>query len=152
MTQTEMPQKIEHLKRFLITRLLGVMIFIFISESIINLIANQVVFPILNSAIKTELFLAGKSSGDTLFLLLRVVALLILSGIDRLLPGVLSGIFPYAANLWKNSALLTKMSVADQVLIFVIMFGFLCIYLLPYVAGIIYYSGRYEENGRSPRI
>ena len=53
MTQTEMPQKIEHLKRFLITRLLGVMIFIFISESIINLIANQVVFPILNSAIKT---------------------------------------------------------------------------------------------------
>lgn len=142
MTQTEMPQKIEHLKRFLITRLLGVMIFIFISESIINLIANQVVFPILNSAIKTELFLAGKSSGDTLFLLLRVVALLILSGIDRLLPGVLSGIFPYvSANLWKNSALLTKMSVADQVLIFVIMFGFLCIYLLPYVAGIIYYSG-----------
>ena len=137
MTQTEMPQKIEHLKRFLIIRLLLVMAFILVSESLINLFAGQIVFPALNTFFRAELFLEKQSLGTNVFLIVRLVIHFILEEIDGILPGS----FPFLSrSIWKNSGFLGKISGTQQILMFVVLFLFLCIYSLPYILGILYYS------------
>lgn len=137
MTQTEMPQKIEHLKRFLITRLLLVMAFILVSESLINLFVGQIAFPALNTFFRAELFLEKQSSGTNVFLLVRLVLNFILEEIDGILPGS----FPLLSrSIWKNSGLLGKISGTQQILVLVVLFLFLCIYSLPYILGVLYYS------------
>ena len=95
MAQTEMPQKIEHLKRFLIIRLLLVMLFILISESLINLLAGQIVFPVLNTFFREELFLEQQSPGANVWLLVRLVAFFILKEMGMVLPGSISVFFSY---------------------------------------------------------
>lgn len=141
MTQTEMPQKIEHLKRFLIIRLLLVMIFILVSESLINLFAGQIAFPALNNFFRAELFLEKQSSGTNVFLLVRLAIIFILEEIEGILPGSVSEIFSYfSISVWKNSELFGKISGTQQILMFFVLFVFLCIYLLPYIVGVLYYS------------
>ena len=142
MTQTDTSQTIEHLKRFLIIRLLAVMVFIFACEAIINLIVIRIMFPVFNTLFGTELIFTNQSAGESIILLLRMASYLLLTGINILLPNGLAGIFSYiSAGLWKNSNLLTGMSGTEQMLIFVVLFVFICLYLLPYMVGILYYSG-----------
>ena len=142
MTQAEMPQKIEHLKRFLIIRLLLVMLFILVSESLINLLSGEVLFPVLNQFFRTELFLEDQSLGTNVFLLVRLVAYLILTGADRMFAGPASGFFRYlSTRLWENSELLGGITGIQQALILFVLFVFLCIYLVPYILGVLYYSG-----------
>lgn len=141
MAQTDTPQTIEHLKRFLIIRLLAVMIFIFACEGIINLIVTRIMFPVFNILFGTETIFTNQSSGENIILLLRMAGYLLLTGINVILPRSLSGIFSYiSADLWKNSNLLTGMSGIEQLLIFVVLFVFICLYLFPYILGILYYS------------
>ncbi len=142
MAQTDTSQTIEHLKRFLIIRLLAVMVFIFACEAIINLIVTRIMFPVFNTLFGTEPIFTNQSAGENIILLLRMAGYLLLTGINILLPNGLAGIFSYiAAGLWKNSNLLTGMSGTEQMLIFVVLFVFICLYLLPYMVGILYYSG-----------
>lgn len=63
MTQTDTSQTIEHLKRFLIIRLLAVMVFIFACEAIINLIVIRIMFPVFNTLFGTELIFTNQSAG-----------------------------------------------------------------------------------------
>ncbi|MGN0354260.1 MAG: sensor histidine kinase [Muricoprocola sp.] len=137
MTQTEMPQKIEHLKRFLITRLLLVMAFILVSESLINLFVGQIAFPALNTFFRAELFLEKQSSGTNVFLLVRLVINFILEEIEGILPVSFPSL---SRSIWKNSGLLGKISSMQQILMLVVLFLFLCIYSLPYILGVLYYS------------
>lgn len=142
MAQTDTSQTIEHLKRFLIIRLLAVMVFIFACEAIINLIVTRIMFPVFNTLFGTEPIFTNQSAGENIILLLRMAGYLLLAGINILLPNGLTGIFSYiSAGLWKNSNLLTGMSGPEQMLIFVVLFVFICLYLLPYMVGILYYSG-----------
>ena len=142
MAQTDTSQTIEHLKRFLIIRLLAVMVFIFACEAIINLIVTRIMFPVFNTLFGTEPIFTNQSAGENIILLLRMAGYLLLTGINILLPNGLAGIFSYiSAGLWKNSNLLTGMSGTEQMLIFVVLFVFICLYLLPYMVGILYYSG-----------
>ena len=142
MAQTDTSQTIEHLKRFLIIRLLAVMVFIFACEAIINLIVTRIMFPVFNTLFRTEPIFTNQSAGENIILLLRMAGYLLLTGINILLPNGLAGIFSYiSAGLWKNSNLLTGMSGTEQMLIFVVLFVFICLYLLPYMVGILYYSG-----------
>lgn len=141
MAQIETPQKIEHLKRFLILRLLVVMLCIFASEGIINLIVTKILFPIFNILFGTETIFVNQSSGGNIILLLRMAGYLALTGINVIFPRRVSGLFSYiSAGLWKKSDLLTGMSGIEQILIFLALFVFICLYLLPYIAGILYYS------------
>ena len=141
MAQTEMPQKIEHLKRFLITRLLLVMLFILISESLINLLTGQIVFPMLNTFFRKELFLEQQSPGANAWLLSRLAAFFILKEMGMILPGSASGFFSYLSDsVWKNSELFREISGPQQILILLVLLIFLCIYLIPYLAGVLYYS------------
>ena len=141
MAQTEMPQKIEHLKRFLIIRLLLVMLFILISESLINLLAGQIVFPMLNTFFREELFLEQQSPGANVWLLVRLVAFFILKEMGMVLPGSISVFFSYLSeSIWKNNELFREITGPQQILILLVLLVFLCIYLLPYLAGILYYS------------
>lgn len=141
MAQTEMPQKIEHLKRFLITRLLLVMLFILISESLINLLTGQIVFPMLNTFFRKELFLEQQSPGANAWLLSRLAAFFILKEMGMILPGSASGFFSYLSDsVWKNSELFREISGPQQILILLVLLVFLCIYLIPYLAGVLYYS------------
>lgn len=141
MAQTEMPQKIEHLKRFLIIRLLLVMLFILISESLINLLAGQIVFPVLNTFFREELFLEQQSPGANVWLLVRLVAFFILKEMGMVLPGSISAFFSYLSeSIWKNNELFREITGPQQILILLVLLVFLCIYLLPYLAGILYYS------------
>ena len=141
MAQTETPQNIEHLKRFLIIRLLLVMLFILVSESLINLAAGKFIFPALNTFFRTELFLEEQSAGATVFLLIRIMAYSIVKGLEGMLPAPASGFFAYlSANVWKNSEVFQKISGPQQILIVFVLLIFLCIYLMPYMAGVLYYS------------
>ena len=142
MAQTDTSQTIEHLKRFLIIRLLAVMVFIFACEAIINLIVTRIMFPVFNTLFGTESIFTNQSAGENIILLLRMAGYLLLTGINILLPKGLAGIFSYiSAGLWKNSNFLAEMSGTEQMLIFVVLFVFICLYLLPYMVGILYYSG-----------
>ena len=141
MAQTETPQNIEHLKRFLIIRLLLVMLFILVSESLINLVAGKFLFPVMNTFFRTELFLEEQSAGATVFLLIRIMAYSIVKGLEGMLPAPASGFFAYlSANVWKNSEVFQKISGPQQILIVFVLLIFLCIYLMPYMAGVLYYS------------
>ena len=103
MTQTETPQKIEHLKRFLIVRLLLVMFFILVCESLINLFAGQFIFPALNTLFRTELFLEEPSVGAAAFLLVSFMAYRVVNGLEGMFPAPASGFFSYLSeNAWKN--------------------------------------------------
>lgn len=142
MAQTDTSQTIEHLKRFLIIRLLAVMVFIFACEAIINLIVTRIMFPVFNTLFGTELISTNQSAGENIILLLRMAGYLLLTGINVLLPNGPVGIFSYiSAGLWKNSNLLTGISGTEQMLIVVVLFVFICLYLFPYMVGILYYSG-----------
>lgn len=141
MLQTETPQNIEHLKRFLIIRLLLVMLFILISESLINLVAGKFIFPTLNIFFRTELFLEEQSVGTAVFFLLRLMAHSIVKGLEGMLPAPASGFFTYlSTNVSKNSEVFQKISGPHQILIVFVLLIFLCIYLMPYIAGVLYYS------------
>lgn len=141
MVQTDTPHKIEYLKRFLVIRLVVVMTLIFACEGIINLIVTRIMFPVFNMLFGTETIFANRSSVENIILLLRMAGYVLLTGINVILPRSLSGIFSYiSAGLWKNSNLLTGMSGMEQLLIFVVLFVFICLYLLPYIMGILYYS------------
>lgn len=141
MAQTETPQNIEHLKRFLIIRLLLVMLFILVSESLINLVAGRVLFPALNTFFRTELFLEEQSAGTTVFLLIRLMTYSIVKGLEGMLPAPASGLFAYlSTNVWKNRELLQGISGPQQILILFVLLIFLCMYLMPYIAGVLYYS------------
>ena len=68
---------------------------------------------------------------------------LLLTGIN-ILPPKWSGwnIFLYFSRFVEKTAIfLTGMSGTEQMLIFVVLFVFICLYLLPYMVGILYYSG-----------
>lgn len=147
MAQPEMPQKIEHLKRFLIIRLLIVMFFILVSESIINVIAGKIVFPMLSTYFRADLFLENQSMGANVFLLIRLFIYMILTGIDKILPGPASGVISFfSAGTWKNGELFGQISGVQQILILLVLFVFLCIYLLPYIVGVLYYSSIVEKK------
>lgn len=141
MAQSKMPQKIEHLKRFLIKRLLLVMLFILASESMINLIAGQVIFPVLNTFFSEELFLEKQSLGANVLLLVRLVASAILKEIGTVLPSPASGFLSYlSTSIWQYSEFVREISGSQQMLILIILFVFLFVYLSPYLAGVLYYS------------
>lgn len=147
MEQPEMPQKIEHLKLFLIIRLLFVMFFILVSESFINLITGKIVFPMLSTYFRADLFLENRSMGGNILLLIRIVGYAILTGIDKLFPGPASGVISFfSAGAWKNGELFGGISGIQQILILLILFVFLCIYLLPYIVGVLYYSSIVEKK------
>lgn len=93
MAQTDTSQTIEHLKRFLIIRLLAVMVFIFACEAIINLIVTRIMFPVFNTLFGTEPIFTNQSAGENIILLLRMAGYLLLTGINILLPNGLAGIF-----------------------------------------------------------
>ena len=136
MAQTEMPQKIEHLKRFLIIRLLLVMLFILISESLINLLAGQIVFPMLNTFFREELFLEQQSPGANVWLLVRLDAFFILKEMGMVLPGSISVFFSYLSeSIWKNNELFREISGPQHILILLVLLVFLCIYLRGYLGG-----------------
>lgn len=141
MAQTEIPYNIEHLKRFLIIRLLLVMLFILVSESLINLVAEKFLFPMLNAFFRTELFMEEQSVGATAFLLVPFLTYSIVKGFEGMLPAPASGLFTYlSTNAWKNSEIFQKIPGPQQILVVFVLLIFLCIYLLPYIAGVIYYS------------
>ena len=154
MTQTEMPQKIEHLKRFLIIRLLLVMIFILVSESLINLFAGQIAFPALNNFFRAELFLEKQSSGTNVFLLVRLAIIFILEEIEGILPGSVSEIFSYfSISVWKNSELFGK-NLRYSANIDVLCSICISLYLFTslYCRCVILQQYRDKENGRRARI
>ena len=68
MAQTDTSQTIEHLKRFLIIRLLAVMVFIFACEAIINLIVTRIMFPVFNTLFGTEPIFTNQSAGENIIL------------------------------------------------------------------------------------
>ena len=68
MAQTDTSQTIEHLKRFLIIRLLAVMVFIFAREAIINLIVTRIMFPVFNTLFGTEPIFTNQSAGENIIL------------------------------------------------------------------------------------
>ena len=109
MAQTDTSQTIEHLKRFLIIRLLAVMVFIFACEAIINLIVTRIMFPVFNTLFGTEPIFTNQSAGENIILLLRMAGYLLLTGINILLPNGLAGIFSYiSAGLWKTAIFLPE--------------------------------------------
>lgn len=141
MAQTETPQKIEHLKRFLIVRLLLVMLFILVSESLINLVAGQFIFPALNTFFRTELFSEEQSVGAAAFLLVSFMAYRMVNGLEGIFPAPASGFLSYLlANAWKNSEIFKGISGPRQILIVFVLLILLCVYLMPYIAGVLYYS------------
>ena len=141
MTQTETPQKIEHLKRFLIVRLLLVMFFILVCESLINLFAGQFIFPALNTLFRTELFLEEPSVGAAAFLLVSFMAYRVVNGLEGMFPAPASGFFSYLSeNAWKNREIFKGISGPRQILIAFILLLLLFVYLMPYIAGVLYYS------------
>ena len=104
MAQTETPHNIEHLKRFLIMRLLLVMLFILVSEGLINLVAEKFLFPALNVFFRMELFMEEQSVGETAFLLVPFLTYSIMKGLEGMLPAPASGLFTYlSTNVWGNS-------------------------------------------------
>ena len=66
MAQTDTSQTIEHLKRFLIIRLLAVMVFIFACEAIINLIVTRIMFLFLIHYLGQSRFLQISQQGKIL--------------------------------------------------------------------------------------
>ena len=79
MAQTDTSQTIEHLKRFLIIRLLAVMVFIFACEAIINLIVTRIMFPVFNTLFGTESIFTNQSAGENIILLLRMAGYLFIN-------------------------------------------------------------------------
>lgn len=141
MAQTETPQNIEHLKRFLILRLLLVILFILVSEGLIDLVAEKFLFPALNAFFRMDLFMEEQSVGETAFLLVPFLTYSIMKGLEGMLPAPVSGLFTYlSTNVWKNSEIFQKIPGPQQILVVFVLLIFLCIYLMPYIAGVIYYS------------
>ena len=62
----QMSQTIEHLKRFLIIRLLAVMVFYLACEAIINLIVTRIMFPVFNNNIWDRATFNNQSAGKIL--------------------------------------------------------------------------------------
>lgn len=154
MAQTDTSQTIEHLKRFLIIRLLAVMVFIFACEAIINLIVTRIMFPVFNTLFGTESIFTNQSAGENIILLLRMAGYLLLTGINILLPKGLAGIFSYiSAGLWKNSNL-SHRNVRDGTDVDIC--SVVCFYLPLFasVYGRYFILQRYcsKENGRSAGI
>lgn len=101
----------------------------------------------LSTYFRADLFLENQSMGGNILLLIRIVGYAILTGIDKLFPGPASGVISFfSAGTWKNGELFGGISGVQQILILLILFVFLCIYLLPYIVGVLYYSSIVEKK------
>ena len=64
-----------------------------------------------------------------------------MKGLEGMLPAPASGLFTYlSTNVWGNSDVFQKIPGPQQILVVFVLLILLCIYLLPYIAGVIYYS------------
>lgn len=138
-----MQKKTENLKEYFIVRLLFVMLFILVSESLVNLLIAQEVFPALHKIFGVELVsdnpgVFGRVS--TLFQILLYIA-------GGSLGSLLAGMLPASIGLFlqrilpvleKENRLLTLEKPDGWLLLIVI--ASLLLYILPYVIGIGIYS------------
>ncbi|MCF0134169.1 MAG: HAMP domain-containing histidine kinase, partial [Blautia sp.] len=143
MEQKDMPKELEHLKRFLILRLMKVMIFVLISEGIINLLFGQFALPLINEYFGTELNWGKQAFDMNLLTLLRLALYTILTGLCQGLPFGASN----AISVFLNKYLLSDMpyfsslSGGHRTILMMLLFVIICTYVLPYVIGVLYYSG-----------
>lgn len=138
-----MPKKKENLKEYFIVRLLFVMLFILICESLINLLITQEVFPVLHNMFGVELTeenlgIWGRAgilfrmflyiTGESLYsLMLFMLPVPIRSFLQRILQNFeIENLIPTSEKLngW----------------LFLIVLAALLLYVLPYVIGIASYS------------
>lgn len=88
-----------------------------------------------------HLFMEEQSVGETAFLLVPFLTYSIMKGLEGMLPAPASGLFTYlSTNVWGNSDVFQKIPGPQQILVVFVLLILLCIYLLPYIAGVIYYS------------
>lgn len=139
----EVRGKIEHLKRFLLLRLVWVMLFILVSESVINVLFGHFALPTINQFLGVDMNWSGQDVNTNMLMLLRLGLYVILSGFSRGLPFGASRTFPYLLDKFMlgDMKYLNNIPGYQKAVLVLILFVILTTYLLPYVLGILYYSG-----------
>ncbi len=138
-----MEKKTENLKEYFISRLLILMLFILVSESLIHLFISQEIFPVLQDMFGLELASEHLSVPERVGVLLQllfyilgeslysVVTVIIPAPVILVLQRILEGL--------ERGNLMQMPEKIDGVL-FLIVIAALILYILPYVVGVVLYS------------
>ena len=138
-----MENKTENLKEYFISRLLILMLFILVSESLIHLFISQEIFPVLQDMFGLELASEHLSVPERVGVLLQllfyilgeslysVVTVIIPAPVILVLQRILEGL--------ERGNLMQMPEKIDGVL-FLIVIAALILYILPYVVGVVLYS------------
>ncbi|MDD2980332.1 MAG: HAMP domain-containing sensor histidine kinase [Hespellia sp.] len=141
-----MKQK-EQLTGFLIRRLVMVLLFVAVSQSLISLFFTTVLYPFINSYLHIDILQIVNATSSSPFTIARSLLWFVSLGISNVLPAVLRAPFRALTDRLSTSGwedYLSQISAKDQiktslVLSLVLLFG-LVIYLLPYIFATIVYS------------
>ncbi len=149
MERTSVQESVQSLKWFLIRRFLMIMLFIFISEELLNAFYRLYLVPFLQKILDLEILTVRTDEGNILMLLFEIVAILLLSFLPDNISGILQSVFGIKINagfgVYITSPLLKgqpQFVVSLYRIAVIFIFGvLLLIALLPYVISAYWYYG-----------
>lgn len=138
-----MQKKTENLKEYFIVRLLFVMLFILVSESLVNLLITQEVFPVLYNVFGVELVTENPGifgrAGTLIQILLYIAGGSLGSFLTGMLPAPVSLFWQRILPVLETENWFPAVEKPDGWLLLIVIVG-LVLYILPYVIGIGIYS------------
>lgn len=138
-----MTKKTENLKEYFIIRLLFVMIFILISESIINIFIAQGVFPMLHDVYGLDLEAGGMTAIESAVILLKLFLYLVGGSMFRAFSFILPPpLVVFLQNVFLNLETTNLIQEPEKVnlVLFIVLLVSIVLYILPYAVGIGVYS------------
>ncbi len=97
-------------KKFLIRRFLLILVFVSLSEELLNIIYEQIVFPWMSETFHIDFFTAGMENGQSIDMLLRGGVYLAVTGICNKLPDVVGFALRSFSEEWAGNALAGRIS------------------------------------------
>lgn len=138
-----MSKRTENLKEYFILRLFAVMLFILISENLVNLLISQGVFPVLEESLGIDMLAENLTMLERMGILLRLLLYLagecFYSAVVSILPASVLVVARHLLEYAKIADILPVSGKTGGLLLMAVTVS-LILYLLPYVIGIIAYS------------
>lgn len=138
-----MTKKTENLKEYFIVRLMFVMIFILISESVINLFIVQGVFPMLHDVYGLQIGVGRMTAIESAMLLLQIFLYLVGGSVFMAVSFILPPpMIVFLQNIFLNLEIKNIIQEPEKVnvILLIVLFVSFTLYFLPYAVGIGAYS------------
>ncbi len=97
-------------KKFLIRRFLFILVFVSLSEELLNIIYEQIVFPWMSETFHIDFFTAGMENGQSIDALLRGGVYLAVTGVCNQLPDVVGFALRSFSEKWAGNVLTGRIS------------------------------------------